>query len=90
MVGLAQKPNLLPMVNEDISCLLQVLIALKEKGVSYESTVVGLTTSGTYAPWFLKLNPKGQVPVLKIGDKVVPDSEAIIDVIDGLPCRNGN
>jgi len=66
----------------------KVLIALKEKGVSYESTVVGLTTSGTYAPWFLKLNPKGQVPVLKIGDKVVPDSEAIIDVIDGLPCRN--
>ena len=32
--------------------------------------------------WFLRMNPGGQVPVLKDGEKVITESENIVDYVD--------
>ena len=38
--------------------------------------------------WFLALNPLGQVPVLQIDDKVVPESTATCDWLDDVYPEN--
>ena len=61
-------------------------IALEEKkathGLEFKLEEIGLYGSGGKPDWFLKLNPKGEVPVLKHGDKVVAESDEIIKYID--------
>jgi len=61
-------------------------IALEEKkathGLEFKLEEIGLYGSGGKPDWFLKLNPKGEVPVLKHGDKVVVESDEIIKYID--------
>lgn len=57
-------------------------VALEEKQVEYEMVEVGLYGSGGKPSWFLDMNPKGQVPVLKHGDEVVVESDDIIKYID--------
>jgi len=49
---------------------MQAWIALEEKKVKYELVEINLYGSGGKPGWFLDMNPKGQVPVLKHGDKV--------------------
>ncbi len=36
----------------------------------------------TYEPWFMRINPAGQVPVLRHGEKYIPDSNAIVAYLD--------
>uniref|UniRef100_A0A7S0DZ82 GST N-terminal domain-containing protein n=1 Tax=Hanusia phi TaxID=3032 RepID=A0A7S0DZ82_9CRYP len=57
-------------------------IALEEKKVKYELVEINLYGSGGKPGWFLDMNPKGQVPVLKHGDKVVVESDEILKYID--------
>jgi len=57
-------------------------IALEEKKVDYELTEVGLYGSGGKPSWFIKMNPKGLVPVLRHGSKVVVESNDICKYID--------
>lgn len=42
----------------------KVLIALHEKGIAFESRWINLHRFEQHEPWFLELNPDGQVPVL--------------------------
>ncbi|XP_059170202.1 ganglioside-induced differentiation-associated protein 1-like [Physella acuta] len=59
-------------------------LALEEKNVRYKQTVICLPEHQQTEPWYLRLNPKGQVPMLKLGDKFVTESENVIDTVDKL------
>lgn len=52
-------------------------------GVEHEYEVVDLQNGAHKQPDFLKLNPLGQVPVLKDGDLVLRDSSAILIYLAG-------
>jgi glutathione S-transferase len=43
---------------------LKSMIPLKEKGLDFESIYVNLHTFEQHQPWFVAINPEGQVPVL--------------------------
>ncbi|XP_059170204.1 ganglioside-induced differentiation-associated protein 1-like [Physella acuta] len=59
-------------------------LALEEKKVKYKQTVICLPEHQQTEPWYLRLNPKGQVPMLKLGDKFVTEPENVIDTVDKL------
>ncbi|XP_064610832.1 ganglioside-induced differentiation-associated protein 1-like [Liolophura sinensis] len=68
----------------------KVLLALYEKDLTFTPHVVRLDDNEQLEPWFIKLNPKAEVPVLKAGDKYVTESEVIINYIGRLPISAGN
>lgn len=67
----------------------KVLFALHEKHLSFKSNIVNLGKGDQYQPWYLKLNPRGEVPVFKDGVKVIPDSGRILDYLEDN-FSNGN
>ena len=56
----------------------RVWIALEEKCVEYKPVEIGLYGSGGKPSWFMQLNPKGEVPVIKHNESIVIDSSNII------------
>ncbi len=63
----------------------KVEIALHEKGLSFERVMVPFTQTVGYSPKntdVLRINPKGQVPVLVDGDLSLYDSTVIIEYLD--------
>lgn len=54
-------------------------IALAEKGVGYTSRFVAMDM---YAPWYMRLNPAGTVPMIVHDGHPVPDSIAIARYVD--------
>lgn len=60
----------------------KVVFALFEKKLKFKSHIIDLARGEQFEPWFLKLNPKCEVPVLKDGVKIIPDSRRIIDYIE--------
>ncbi|MGE0718557.1 MAG: glutathione S-transferase family protein [Alphaproteobacteria bacterium] len=60
----------------------RVLLAAEAKGVPYESHLLSFQAKEHKAPDFLKMNPRGSVPVLKDGDTIVTESLAIMHHID--------
>lgn len=64
----------------------KVLMALHEKQLPFESHIVDLSRGTQYDPWFLALNPRGEVPVLIDNGKVIPDSGRIVDYLDDNFC----
>jgi len=60
----------------------KVWVCLEEKKVDYDLVEVGLYGSGGKPDWFMKLNPKGLVPVLKHGSKGVTESNDVCRYID--------
>ncbi len=74
-----------------LSCSLQGAIALEVKGLKYKQRIVYLHDGETYEPWFMRINPAGQVPVLRHGEKYIPDSLAIAEYLDktfGENCKS--
>ena len=57
---------------------LKVQMFLTILGVSYRTEFVDLAKGASRADWFLQLNPLGQVPVIRDGDTIVRDSQAIL------------
>lgn len=57
-------------------------MTLYEKNVDFEPLIVDITKGEQYSPWFLELNPRGEVPVLKVRNEVIPDSTRIIDYLE--------
>lgn len=55
---------------------------LHEKELQYRSIMIRPQCMEGYQSWFLNLSPKGEVPVLKDGIKVVPDSKRILEYLD--------
>lgn len=56
----------------------KVRLLLSLMGIEYQVEPVDIKANGTQTPSFLKLNPRGQLPVLADGDTVIWDSMAIL------------
>lgn len=65
------------------ACSLAPHIAMEETGLAYEPVLTKLAEGAQRTPEFLKLNPKGRVPVLVDGDYVLTENPAILRYIAG-------
>ncbi len=63
-------------------CAQKTRLALEEKHVHWESQYVNLQRGEHQTAQYLKLNPKGVVPTLVHDDKVVRESNIIIEYLD--------
>jgi glutathione S-transferase len=61
---------------------LKALLPLKEKGVEFTSHLLNLLQFEQHEPWFVKINPNGQVPVLVHDGKVLTESTVINEYVD--------
>ncbi|CAM9498392.1 unnamed protein product [Chrysoparadoxa australica] len=59
-------------------------ICLEELKLPYKMDEISLYGPGGKPEYFLQMNPKGEVPVLKRGDEVVVGSEATLDYLASL------
>jgi len=60
----------------------RVLLALEAKEIEYVSRLLEFSKGQLKAPEFLALNPRGKVPVVKMGNVVVYESMAILAYLD--------
>ena len=60
----------------------RVMLTLVVKRLTYQSTLLEFSKGEHKAPGFLKLNPRGKVPVLKDDDFVLSESLAIMAYLD--------
>lgn len=63
-------------------CAQKVRIALDEKGLRYEGREVDLMKQEHLSPAFLKINPKGLVPVLVHDDVPIAESTVILEYLE--------
>jgi len=70
---------------------LKSMIPLKEKGLDYESIYVDLHRFEQHQPWFVAINPEGQVPVLDHDGVIITHTtvinEYLEDVFPDVPLR---
>ncbi|XP_059380497.1 ganglioside-induced differentiation-associated protein 1-like isoform X3 [Carassius carassius] len=64
----------------------KVRLAIAEKGLQCEETDVSLPLSEHNEPWFMRLNPTGEVPVLVHNDNVICDPIQIMDYLEQNFC----
>ncbi|XP_073385633.1 glutathione S-transferase DHAR2 isoform X2 [Physcomitrium patens] len=57
----------------------RVLITCELKNIAYDVKFVDLDRK---PEWFLRINPEGRVPVIKINGDYIPDSDIIVDVLE--------
>ncbi|KAF8097913.1 hypothetical protein N665_0279s0042 [Sinapis alba] len=57
----------------------RVLLTMEEKHVPYDMKLVDLINK---PEWFLKISPEGKAPVVKFGEKWVPDSDVITQSLE--------
>ena len=67
---------------EPVANSLKSLIPLKEKGLEFESIYVDLHKFEQHEPWFLKINPEGQVPVLDHGGVIITHTTVINEYLE--------
>jgi len=59
-----------------------VLLTLEVKELQYKSTLIELFKGENRTPEFLKMNPRGKVPVLRDGDYFIHESLAVMSYLD--------
>ncbi|KAL9906170.1 ganglioside induced differentiation associated protein 1 isoform 1-T2 [Glossina fuscipes fuscipes] len=64
----------------------KILLLLYEKNIEFTPYVMDLLNGEQYSKWFLNLNPKADVPVLKDQSLAVTDSQHIINYIENKFC----
>ncbi|EEF39337.1 glutathione S-transferase DHAR2 [Ricinus communis] len=57
----------------------RVQLTLEEKKVPYKLNLINLSDK---PQWFLEISPEGKVPVIKIDDKWVADSDVIVGILE--------
>lgn len=57
-------------------------MALYEKNIEFEPLIVDIIRGEQYSSWFLEINPRGEIPVLKVSNQVIPDSTRILDYLE--------
>ena len=67
---------------EPVANSMKVLLCLKEKGLDFVSHYVDLLRFEQHEPWFVAINPNGQVPVLVHDAKVITESTVIDEYLD--------
>ena len=60
----------------------RTLLCLEAKGLAYQSRVLETSNKEHKASWFLKINHRGQVPVLRDGEIVITESLAIMHYLE--------
>ncbi|KAL4635169.1 ganglioside-induced differentiation-associated protein 1 [Arapaima gigas] len=60
----------------------KVRLAVAEKGLKCEEYDVSLPLNEHNEPWFMRLNPTGEVPVLVHGDRVICEPTQILDYLE--------
>ena len=63
---------------------LKPLLALYEKGLEFTPRVLNPATFEHHEPWYVKLNPNGQVPALDHDGKIVTESTVICEYIEDV------
>jgi glutathione S-transferase len=63
-------------------CAQKVRVCLAEKGLDWESRHLVLRAGEHQQPWYRKLNRRAVVPTLVDGDKVIPESNVILEYLD--------
>ena len=67
---------------EPLANSLKALIPLKEKGLAFESVYVDLHKFEQHEPWFVAINPEGQVPVLDHDGTIITQSSVINEYLE--------
>ncbi|KAK2996006.1 hypothetical protein RJ640_013896 [Escallonia rubra] len=57
----------------------RVLLTLEEKHLPYDMKLVDLANK---PEWFLKVSPEGKVPLIKLDEKWIPDSDVITQALE--------
>ena len=63
---------------------MKCMIALKEKGIEFTGRYVDILKFEQHEPWFVKINPNGQVPVLVHDGRSVVESTIINEYLDDV------
>jgi glutathione S-transferase len=62
----------------------RVLLALEVKGIEYSSQLIEFSRKDQKSPAFLRMNPRGKVPVLKHDEFIVYESLAILRYLEDI------
>jgi glutathione S-transferase len=74
---------MLALYHNDMSlCAQKVRVGLAEKGLEWESRHLVLRAAEHQQPWYLELNRRAVVPTLIDGEKVIPESNVILEYLD--------
>jgi glutathione S-transferase len=61
---------------------LKALLSFKEKGLEFESVYVDLHKFEQHEPWFVAINPEGQVPVLDHDGVIITHTTVIGEYLE--------
>jgi glutathione S-transferase len=67
---------------EPVANSLKTLIALKEKGLEFQSIYIDLHKFEQHEPWFVAINPEGQVPVLDHDGAIITHTSVIAEYLE--------
>jgi glutathione S-transferase len=74
---------MLALYHNDMSlCAQKVRVCLAEKGLQWENRHLVLRAGEHQQPWYLKLNRRAVVPTLIDSEKIVPESNVILEYLD--------
>ena len=74
---------MLTLYHNDMSvCSQKVRVCLAEKGLPWEDRHIVLRDGEHQQDWYLKLNRRSVVPTLVDGDKVIPESNVILEYLE--------
>jgi glutathione S-transferase len=74
---------MLTLYHNDMSlCAQKVRVCLAEKGLPWEDRHLVLRSAEHQQPWYVKLNPRAVVPTLVHDDKVITESNVILEYLD--------
>ena len=60
----------------------RALLTAELKGIDYESVLISFQDGDNTAPGYLKMNPRGKVPVLRVDSEFVYESLAVMTYLD--------
>jgi glutathione S-transferase len=69
---------------EPLANSLKSMAPLKEKGLDYESIYVDLHKFEQHQPWFVAINPEGQVPVLDHDGTIITHTTVINEYLEDV------
>jgi len=67
---------------EPVANSLKTLISLKEKGLEFQSVYVNLHKFEQHEPWYLEVNPEGQVPALDHDGAIITHTTVIGEYLE--------
>jgi glutathione S-transferase len=67
---------------EPVANSLKALISVKEKGLEFQSIYIDLHKFEQHEPWFVALNPEGQVPVLEHDGHIITHTTVIGEYLE--------